>query len=56
MINSTQDYVITCVGKESRKRVDTNICKTNSLCCTPETHTTLYMNCAPLKFFKRTSL
>ena len=36
--NSTQYSVMTYMGKES-KRVDR--CMTDSLCCTPETNTTL---------------
>ena len=37
--NSTQYSVMAYMGKESKKRVD--ICITDSLCCTPETNTTL---------------
>ena len=37
--NSTQYSVITYMRKESKKRM--NICVTESLCCTPETNTTL---------------
>ena len=33
--NYTQHFVITCKGKEAEK----NICKTESLCCTPERNT-----------------
>ena len=35
---STQDSVMTCVGKESKKEW---ICITNALCYTPETDTAL---------------
>ena len=38
----TQYSVMAYMGKESKKkRVDTCICITDSLCCTPETNTTL---------------
>ena len=33
--------VMTYMGKESKKSVDICICITDSLCCTPETNTTL---------------
>ena len=39
--NSTQYSVMTYMGKESKKRVDICIWITDSLCCTPETNTTL---------------
>ena len=39
--NSTQYFVMAYMGKESKKRVDKCICITDSLCCTPETNTTL---------------
>ena len=44
--NSTQYSVMAYVGKESKKkgkreRVDICVCATDSLCCTPETNTTL---------------
>ena len=39
--NSTQYSVMTYMGKESKKRVDTCICITDSLRCTAETNTTL---------------
>ena len=40
--NSTQYSVMVYMGKESKKkRVDIGICITDSLCCTPETNTTL---------------
>ena len=38
--NSTQYSVMAYMGKESKK-VDICICITDSLCCTPETNTTL---------------
>ena len=37
------------MGKESKKRVDICICITDSLCCTPETNTTLKINYTPIK-------
>ena len=42
--NSTQSSVMTYMGKESEKRVDLCICVTDSLCCTAETNTILYVN------------
>ena len=39
--NSTQYSVITQMGKEFENRMTICICITGSLCCTPETHTTL---------------
>ena len=39
--NSTQYSVITYMGKGSKKRMDSWICITNSLYCTPESNTTL---------------
>ena len=39
--NSTQYSVMAYMGKDSRKRVNICICITDSLCCTPETNTTL---------------
>ena len=39
--DSTQYSVMTYVRKESKKRVDICICITGSLCCTPQTNTTL---------------
>ena len=41
-----------CMGKESKKTVDICICITDSLCCTPEPNTLLYINCNPIKFCK----
>ena len=46
--NSTQYSVMAYMGKESKKRVDGCICITESLCCTPETNTTLLINYAPI--------
>ena len=37
------------MGKEFEKRRDTCICVTKSLCCTPETNTTLLINYAPIE-------
>ena len=40
------------MGKESKKRVDyiyIYVCTTDSLHCTPETNTTLYINYSPKK-------
>ena len=39
--NSTQYSVMTFMGEESKKRQDICICITDSLCCTPDTNTTL---------------
>ena len=40
--NSTQYSVMAYMGKNlKKKRVDICICITDSLCCTPETNTTL---------------
>ena len=39
--NSTQYYIITYMGKESEKNGDIYLYITESLCCTPETNTTL---------------
>ena len=39
--NSTQYSVINFKRKESKKRMNICICITESLCCTPETNTTL---------------
>ena len=39
--NSTQYSVMAYMGKESKKRVHVCVCKTDSLCGTPETNTTL---------------
>ena len=36
-------------AKESKKRLDACICITDSLCCTPETNTTLSINYIPVK-------
>ena len=46
--NSTQYSVMTYVGKESKKEW---IYITDSLCCTPETNTTLQINYTPIKIF-----
>ena len=35
-------------GKRIWKRIDTCTCITESLCCTPETNTTLLINCTPV--------
>ena len=35
--------------KEFEKKIDTCICITESLCCRPETNTTLLINYAPKK-------
>ena len=42
-------------GKRFFKKIDTCLCITESLCCTPETNTTSLINCAPIKinFFKK---
>ena len=42
------------LGKESKKSLDICICITDSLCCTPETNTTLSINHTPIKNFKKT--
>ena len=39
--NSTRYSVMAYMGKESKKRVEMCKCITDSLCCTPETNTTL---------------
>ena len=39
--NCTQYSVMTCMGKESKKNGYVYICKTDSLCCGPETKTAL---------------
>ena len=39
-------------GKELEKRIDTCICITESLCCIPETNTTLLINYAMLCYAK----
>ena len=39
-----------CMGKDY-KRLDICICIADSLCCTPETNTTLKINCSPIKNF-----
>ena len=36
-------------GKRIWKRINTHICITESLCCTPETNTTLLTNYEPIK-------
>ena len=46
---STQYSVMTYMGKESKKRVGICICINDSLCCTPETNTILYINYMPIK-------
>ena len=45
---SAQWFVITYQGK----RIDIFTCVTDSLCCTPETYTTLSVNYTPRKKFK----
>ena len=48
--NSTQYSVMAYMGKESKKkRMDVCICITDSLCCTPETKTTLLIEYTPIK-------
>lgn len=37
--------------EESNKRMNTCICTTGSLCCAPETNTTLSINQTPINFF-----
>ena len=46
--------VMTYMGKEC-KRVDVRICITDSLCCIPETNTTLEINCRSIKVKKKES-
>lgn len=42
------------IWKKNLKRVDICKCITDSLCCTPETDTTLYINCTPIEInFKK---
>ena len=43
------------MGKATKKRVAICICITDSLCCTPETNTTLQINYTPKKFLKNDS-
>ena len=48
----TQYLVITCKGKELEKEylsIYLSIYITESLCCTPETNTTLYINYTSIK-------
>ena len=54
--DSTQYSVMAYMVKESKKRVEICICKTDSLCCTPETNTVnqLYFNKNFLKKAKNT--
>ena len=44
-----QYLVITYSGKEYEKHIYIYICITESLCCTPETNTTLLINYTPIK-------
>ena len=37
------------MGEESKKKVDICLCVTGSLCYTPETNTTLWINSTPRK-------
>ena len=46
--NSAKYSVMTLMGKESEKRIDTCVCITESLCCTPKTITTLLNKHAPI--------
>ena len=39
--SSTQFYIITYMGKEAEKNGDMYVYRTDSLCWTPETNTTL---------------
>ena len=48
--NYTQHLVITYNGKESEKEyMYVHMYVTESLCCTPETNTTLQINCTSIK-------
>ena len=49
--NSAQCYVAAWMGGQFEGRVDTCICMAESLCCTPETITTLFFVCLFLKAF-----
>ena len=48
-------YLATWIGGEFGGRMDTCICMAESLCCPPETITTLLINCSPIenKNFKK---
>ena len=49
--SSSQYSVMAYIGKESlkKKKVDICVCTTDSFCCTPETNTTLLINCSNIK-------
>ena len=50
--NSTQYFLITYTGRELEKEWDNrciHISITESLCCAPETNTTLSINCTPIQ-------
>ena len=50
-VQHTEFYSVFCDnlnGKRIRKRIGTCICITKSLCCTPETNTTLLINYTPI--------
>ena len=49
--NPTQYSVMAYLGKETKKRGAIGIHVTDSLCYTPETHTTLYINYIPINCF-----
>ena len=49
--NTTQYSIMVYRGKESKKRVDTCVCTTDSVCCTRETNT-LWINHTPIKINK----
>ena len=49
--NSAKYSVITLMRKEFEKRIDTRVCIRESLCCTPETITTVLNKHAPINNF-----
>ena len=56
-LNSTGNYIqyptISHNGKTVKKNIYVYVCITESFCCTPETNTTLYINCASVKYVKK---
>ena len=49
--NSAQCYAVAWMGEGVGRRMDTCICITESLCCSPKTPTTLLIDCTPYKMF-----
>ena len=47
--HSVQCYVVAWMGREFKGRMDTCTCMAESLCCSPETITTLLISYTPIK-------